>query len=138
MPEGQDHGAIKFGETTHRAAEDVATFGVLGVVIIFTVDVAVVVTDDSIAADVDSDVATGEASHCVAGVVLVVGTHNAVVGISVGVETVAHRGQTATAVDGTEHGAARDVDGNVASHVAGGQGVATETAAAAEDVAVDI
>ena len=97
-----------------------------------------VLADDRTATYVDGDVAAGEVVHMDAGVVLVVGTHDAVSGISVGVEAVAHRGQTAATVDGAEHGAAGDVDGDVATHVAGGQGVATETAAAAEDVAVDV
>ena len=55
-----------------------------------------------------------------------------------GHEVGTHGGQTAAAVDGAQHGAAGDVDGDASAHDTCREGLAAESTAAAEDVAIDI
>ena len=95
------------------------------------------VVADGAAADVDIDMSAGEVGDEVPLVVRVVGAHGAVAVLADVVKAVAYRGHAAAAVDGAEHGAAGDIDRGVAADVAGRQRLAAETAAAAEDVAVE-
>ena len=91
---------------------------------------------DGAAGDVEGDIA-----------VVVAVLQLAIMGVTHGHKVGAHRGQTAAAVDGAEHGGSHrsarhgavvDIDFDVAADGAGRVGRAAESAAAAEDIAVDI
>ena len=112
-------------DTTHAAAKDVAA-------ILDTVAGGFTIADGA-AADVDRDVAVGSSTFTRPVFLQLTIERTLRVG-----EECAHRSQTAAAVDGAEHGAARNGHIHIAAHRACRQRLARETAATAEDVAVDV
>ena len=144
-PQGVDSGLVHVEDTAHSTSEDVAALGVYqflvgielgeaqgagGLVdkgVGWIIDILVVVADDA-AGDVNGDVAVvGTLPHLT--IVLCLGGRH---------KPGAHGGQTATAVNGAQHGTAFDIDGDVATHDTCRESFAAESTAAAEDIAIDI
>ena len=161
-------GGAELEQTSHARAEDVAAGGVhdVGDIVIIpcaamcageTVHlvlvghhVALAVTRCGIEDGVGelSEVADGSAGDVNLDIAVVVAVLQlAIIVVTNGYEVGTHRGQTAAAVDGAEHGGSHrsarhgvvvDIDFDVAADGAGRVGRAAESAAAAEDIAVDI
>ena len=121
-------GTVQQGETTHGRGKHVTALGMFDEVIF-----RLVVVTDGAALDVDRD-----------DTIVVAIPHVTIVriGLSIGKgrcgKLSAHRSHTTATVDGAEHFAAFDIEGDVAAHHTGGEGVAREATTAAEHVAVNI
>ena len=86
-----------------------------------------IVVADGATADVDAD-----------DTMIVARPHLTIIDVFGFSEATAHRGQTATAINGAKDGATIDIKGDIAAHRTCGEGVAVEATTAAKHVAVDV
>ena len=135
-----ERSTVNFGKTSHRAAEHISTMFVL------------YIATDSTTIDVHSDMSTalgieGRSSFWtwirIRAVVLIIFPHLAIRLYTTDffiyqVETIAHRGQSTTAIDRAKHCATIDNQINRTAYITGSQRLATESTATTEHVTINV